>query len=45
MLAGMKIGSVEKNAISPEMKRRVSAYDVLVGSGRICDAGRDFSER
>lgn len=45
MLAGMKKGSVERNAISPETNRRVSAYDVFVGSGRICDAGRDFSER
>jgi hypothetical protein len=45
MLVGMKIGSVEKNAISPEMKRSVKAYDVLVGNGRICEVGRDFNER
>lgn len=41
----MKIGKVERNAKKPEMKRSVKAYDVLAGSGRICEAGRDFKER
>ncbi len=44
-MAGLKIGNADKNAIRPEMKRRVKAYDVLTGKGRICEVGRDFNER
>lgn len=41
----MKTGSVDRKAMMPEMKSTVRAYEVLVGSGRICDAGLDLSER
>ena len=45
MLVGLNTGSVDKNASRPEMNSMVRAYEVFVGSGRICAAGLERRER
>ena len=45
MFAGVNNGRVDENAMIAEMKSTPSAYLVLVGNGRSCEAGLERRER